>query len=69
MVAVDVAVTNSGEVVRSDVQNRERWGGAEMGEEKNQFTAELLSTLWRAARLFPSSPRRRRSRCCGGVGS
>jgi hypothetical protein len=45
MVTVDVDVTNSGEVVRSDVQNRERWGGAEMGEEKNQFTAELLSTL------------------------
>jgi hypothetical protein len=27
MVVVGVAVTNSGEVVRSDVQNRERWGG------------------------------------------
>jgi hypothetical protein len=45
MVAVGVAAMNSGEVVRSDVQNRERWGGAEMEEEKNQFTVELLSTI------------------------
>jgi hypothetical protein len=45
MVSIDVAMTNSGEFVRSDVQNRERWGGVEMEEEKNQFTAELLAIL------------------------
>jgi hypothetical protein len=45
MVAIDVALMNSGVVVRSDVQNRERWGGAEMEEEKNQFTVELRTTL------------------------
>jgi hypothetical protein len=37
----DNAMTNSGEFVRSDVQNREIWGGVEMEEEKNQFTSEL----------------------------
>jgi hypothetical protein len=45
MVAVDDAVTNSGEVARSDAPNRERWEWVEMEEEKNQFTSELQAIL------------------------
>jgi hypothetical protein len=45
MVSVEVAMMNSGEFVHRDVQNRERWGGVEMEEEKYQFTAQLLAIL------------------------
>jgi hypothetical protein len=45
MASIDNVMTNSGEFVCSDVQNRERWGGVEMEEEKNQFTAELQAIL------------------------
>jgi hypothetical protein len=41
----DGDMTNSGEFVRSDVQNREIWEGVEMEEEKNQFTSELQAIL------------------------
>jgi hypothetical protein len=45
MASNDDATTNSGEFVRSDVQNREVWEGVEMEEENKDFTGSSRPIL------------------------
>jgi hypothetical protein len=58
MASINDVMTNSGEFVCSDVQNRERWGGVEMEEEKissRQSFRPFYRERWGCFRLLLTS--------------